>query len=155
MKNEKPPEQQETDLFLQERANMVGVARNKRESMTAFRRRVVGTLRTRGHLIEAYEALSGKLYDDPEQGPMGPMAGILGAVAQRMQGISYSSDPEQKMGDDLAAGVLVSRGEDSSKSALAAIFSLLGPKTGMDVIDGLTKPKTERPQTNRPQRKRK
>lgn len=82
------------------------------------------------------------------------MTGILGAVAQMMQGKSYSSDPERKIGDDIASGVIV-QNEDHTKSALSAIFSLLGPETGMDIINGLTaKPKSQvSPPKEKPRKK--
>src|SRR3989344_8505546 len=128
----------EVDFFLQERADMVRLKINPNESVSDFRHRVAGALRGSGHIIEAHEALSGKLYDDPDQGPTGPMTGIFGAVFQTMQGKSYSTDPEQKVGDDIAAGVLAQRGEDPTRSALASIFSLLGPEAGIDLINGMT-----------------
>ena len=66
------------------------------------------------------------------------MAGIFGAVAQAMQGRDYSpNDPERQIGDDIAVGVLVQRGEDPVKSALAGIFGALGPEAGMDFLDAL------------------
>ena len=144
-KLEKIQEQKETDFFLQERANIVGLKRDKDESVSAFRSRVAGALRAKGHIIEAHEALSGKLYDDPEQGPLGPITGIFGAVAQAMQDKSYSKDPEQKVGDDLAVGALVRAGEDPTKAMFASLLSLHGPEASMDVINGLTGQKKEFP----------
>lgn len=144
-KIEKAQEQQEADFFLQERADIVGLKRNQRESVSGYRSRVAGALRADGHIIEAHEALSGKLYDDPEQGPMGPMAGIIGAVAQAMRGKDYSTDPEQKVGDDLATGVLVQHGRDRGDGAITAIFSLLGPEVGIDIIEGLSKSNSQPP----------
>lgn len=76
---------------------------------------------------------------------MGPMAGIIGAVAQTMRGKDYSNDPEQKVGDDLATGVLVQHGRDRGDDAIAAIFSLLGPEVGMDIIEGLSKSNSQPP----------
>jgi len=121
-----------------EYADYLGVKQGKDETEEAFKSRVAGVLRQKGSIIEAHEAFSGRRYDDPEQGPTGPMAGIFGAVAQAMQGREYSpNDPERQIGDDIAAGVLVQRGEDPTKSALATIFGALGPSAGMDLIEGL------------------
>ena len=112
------------------------IEQRKDEPDYAYRSRVAGELRRQGHLIEAHEAFAGRRYDDPEQGQTGPMSGIFGAVAQAMQGIDYSPhDPERQIGDDIAAGVVVRHGRDPADSALAAIFGLLGPSAGMDLID--------------------
>lgn len=124
------------DFFLQERADIVGLKPEKGESTDNFRRRVAGALRSSGHIIEAHEALPGKLYDDSEQGPLGPMSGIIGFVAQQMQGISYSSQPERQVEDDVAAGALMRAGEDPTEAALRSIFGTLGVEAGMDFITG-------------------
>jgi len=64
------------------------------------------------------------------------MAGIIGAVAQAMQGRNYSpGDPERQIGDDLAVGVIVRAGEDPAKAAIRKIFGVLGPEAGMDFLD--------------------
>lgn len=68
-KNEKVQTQQEIDSFLQERANIVDLKKNQGESVSAYRSRVAGALRANGHIIEAHEALSGKLYVDPDGDP--------------------------------------------------------------------------------------
>lgn len=104
----------------------------------AYRSRVAGELRRQGQLIEAHEAFSGRRYDDPAQGTTGPMAGIFGAVAQAMQGREYSPhDSERQIGDDIAAGVYVQNKNDSTERLLGAIFGVLGPSAGMDLIDSM------------------
>lgn len=132
-----------------EYASYYNIEQGKGESEDAFKSRVVGVLRAKGSIIEAHEAFSGKRYDDEEQGATGPMAGILGAVDQAMQGREYSpNDPERQIGDDIAAGVLAQRGEDPTKSALTAIFGTLGTGAGMDFIEALRggdKPKPPTP----------
>ena len=60
-----------------EYAGHLGLSQKEGESDDAFKSRVAGELRSRGQIIEAHEAHSGRRYDDPEQGPTGPMAGIL------------------------------------------------------------------------------
>lgn len=117
-----------------------GIEQKKGEPDYAYRSRVAGELRRQGKIIEAHEAFSGRRYDDPEQGQTGPMSGIFGAVAQAMQGIQYSPhDPERQISDDIAAGVVVRHGRDPADNALAAIFGLLGPSAGMDLIDAMHK----------------
>ena len=62
-----------------------------------------------------------------------------------MRGRDYSPhDPERQIGDDIAAGVVASAGEDPTKRALRSIFEALGPEAGMDFINdtrGGDKPK--------------
>ena len=121
-----------------EYASYLKIKQGQGESEDAFKNRVAGVLRKEGSIIEAHEVFSGRRYDDPDQGPTGPMAGIFGAVAQAMQGREYSpTDPERQIGDDIAAGLLVQRREDSTESALTAIFGVLGPRTGMDFIEAM------------------
>ena len=84
------------------------ISQQEDEPNSAYRIRVAGELRQRGKVIEAHEAHSGKRYDDPNQGPMDPMTGIFGAVAQAMQGINYHpSNPERQIDDDLTVGIIV------------------------------------------------
>ncbi|KKQ77225.1 MAG: hypothetical protein UT00_C0017G0012 [Parcubacteria group bacterium GW2011_GWA1_38_7] len=127
-----------------EYAGYYGIGMNEGETEDAFKSRVAGTLRERGSIIEAHEAFSGKRWDAEDQGATGPMSGILGAVAQTMQGREYSPrDPERQIGDDIAAGVYVKQGEDPVKSALAAIFDTLGAEAGMSLIDAMTDDKSK------------
>ena len=126
------------NALAREYAGYYGVTQHEGENDDAFRSRVAGELRKKGNIIEAHEAYSGRRYDDPEQGPTGPMAGIFGAVAQAMQGREYSPhDRERQIGDDIAAGVVAQAGEDPAKAALRAIFDALGPGAGMDLIEGM------------------
>ncbi len=112
------------------------------ESDDVYRSRVAGELRKQSKIIEAHEAFSGRRYDDPEQESTGPMAGISGAVAQIMQEREYSPrDPNRQIGDDIAAGVLVQNGDNSTKEVLGAIFGLLGTSAGMDVLNAVSKNK--------------
>ena len=116
-------------------AGYLGLSLNAGESDVAFRSRIAGILRSRGSIIEAHEVSSGRRYDDPEQGSMGPMVGIIGAVAQALAGHEYSpNDPERQVGDDIAAG-LITRNPDRTAESIGAILSMFGPTVGMDVID--------------------
>ena len=111
------------------------IEQRKDEPNELYRGRVAGELRRQGRLIEAHEAYSGRRHDDPSQGPAGPMAGIFGAVTQAMQGRDYSPhDSERQIGHDITAGVVVRHGRKAD-SALGAIFELLGPEAGMDLIN--------------------
>lgn len=97
------------DLYAlsRQRAEEFGIERLEEESDENFKYRVAGLLRKQGHIIEAHEAFSGRLYDDPEQSLTGPMAGIIGVIAQAKAGREYSpDDPERQIGDDIASGVL-------------------------------------------------
>jgi len=78
-------------------------AQREGESDLAFRSRVSGALRDQGKLIEAHEAYQDKRWD--EDG--GVSLGIMGAMAQLMQGVDYHVSGEQQIGADLAAGVVV------------------------------------------------
>ncbi|OGZ70762.1 MAG: hypothetical protein A2904_02555 [Candidatus Staskawiczbacteria bacterium RIFCSPLOWO2_01_FULL_33_9] len=112
-----------------------GVLRLWAESNDAYRERLSGVLRGSGKIIEAHEVFSGRRYDDPEQGVVGPMAGITGALAQAMSGRDYSPhNPERQIGDDIATGVVVKEGRKLEES-IARIFGLLGPEAGMDFLD--------------------
>jgi len=99
---------------------------------------VAEELRRQGHIIEAHEAYSGRRYDDPTQGPTGLMVGIIGAVAQAMQGREYSpNDPERQIGDDIVAGVYVQNKDDGFTEVLRTIFDLLGPSAGMEFLNSM------------------
>lgn len=92
------------------------------ESDIEFRERVAGALRDRGKIIEAHEAYHNCLYDDPSGAPM---TGILGAVAQVMQGQNYGSKGNRQVGDDIAAGVCAqsTHDEDPLGMLLAAFLT--------------------------------
>lgn len=116
------------------------IERNETESDSDYRSRVAGELRSRGKIIEAHEVYSGRRWDDPEQGSAGPLAGITGAIAQSMQSREYSPhDPERQIGDDIAAGIVVNAGPDPAEEAIRALFGVLGPEAGMDVLDAFTR----------------
>lgn len=118
-------------------AEYLGVKIGENESQDSFKSRVAGILRQKGSIIEAHEVYSGRRFDDPDQGPTGPMTGILGAVAQALQDKNYSpNDPERQIGDDIASGVIVKAPEDPTKALLKSIFDLLGPEAGMDLLTG-------------------
>lgn len=109
------------------------------EADEAYRNRVAGELRRQGKIIEAHEVASGRRWDDPEQGLGGPMTGIVGAMAQIMNGNEYSPhDPQRQIGDDIAAGIVATH-RDHSGEAIAALFDAVGPEIGMDVIDALSR----------------
>lgn len=93
-----------------QRAEEFGIAgKGEDEGVSAFRHRVAGALREMGHIIEAHEAQTDRLYNDPGNGLLDdPMTGIIGAVAQVTGGIDYgSSDGIQQVGDDMAVGTVV------------------------------------------------
>lgn len=116
------------------------IAQNEEESNEAYRSRVASELRRQGKIIEAHEAASGRRWDDPEQGPAGPLAGITGAMAQALAGFEYSpGDPERQIGDDVAAGIVVNAGPDPAQQAIRELFDILGPEKGMDVLDAFTR----------------
>jgi len=74
-------------------------AQREGEDDYAFRNRVANALRARGRLIEAHEAFRNERYEQSDD----VMGGVIGAVAQAMQGTSYRGDP---IGNDIAAGVV-------------------------------------------------
>ncbi len=69
------------------------------ESDYTFRNRVANALREMGHVIEAHEAFQDKRYEQSDD----VMGGVIGAMAQALQGTNYSGDP---IGNDIAAGVV-------------------------------------------------
>jgi len=91
----------------QQRAKEAGIpAQGEHESDDEFKNRVSGALRDMGHIIEAHEAFTDMLYDDPNQGPLGPMTGIIGASAKALHHIDYGSSGNKAVGDDIAAGIV-------------------------------------------------
>lgn len=96
--------------YTAQRAQWFGISpQGEAESNIEFRERVAGELRDKGRIIEAHEAYHNCLYDDPSGAPM---TGIIGAVAQVMQGIDYGSSGNRQIGDDIAAGVAATRPPD-------------------------------------------
>jgi hypothetical protein len=103
-----------------ERAREFGIAGQQAgESDYAFGHRVALELRRDGHIIEAHEAESGHLYDDPQGDAV---TGIMGAVAQTMQGRSYSGD---RINNDYAAGVVASHPRNEAGDAPMVAFAML------------------------------
>jgi len=104
------------------------------EPDTAYRDRISGVLRANGQIIEAHEVRTGRRYDDPDQGEMGPMTGIIGALAQALNGKEYSPrDGVSQVGDDLAVGFITEHPRDDSH--IAAMFDTFGPGLGMEILD--------------------
>lgn len=98
------------------------------ESDQSFRERVAGELRDQGHLMEAHEAYNNCLYDDPNGNAM---TGIIGAIAQQMQGINYGSAGNRQIGDDIAAGELTLKSHNEPPMApdmALLMISLFGGK---------------------------
>ena len=69
----------------------------------AFRSRVAGALRDMGKIIEAHEAQQDARYEDSED----VQTGIMGAMAQVMQGRDYGQRGAGQVGNDIAAGTFV------------------------------------------------
>jgi hypothetical protein len=92
-----------------QRASEYGIALQAQdESDHAFRRRVSGVLRDSNHLIEAHEAATNRLYNDGGENSMeDPMTGIIGAIAQAMQGKNYNVSGADQVACDYAAGHIV------------------------------------------------
>ena len=78
------------------------------ESDMAFRERVAGVLRDKGHIIEAHEAYQDERYESSDN----VMAGVMGAVAQAFQGVDYGSRGNRQIGDDIAAGIITQHPEE-------------------------------------------
>lgn len=101
------------------RAREFGIAgQQEEESDGAFQARVANTLRRQGHIIEAHEVHSGRLYDDPEGDAM---TGIAGAIAKAMQGKDY---PDDEVGTDIAAGAVITEPEDNTRNALIIMLAM-------------------------------
>ena len=105
----------------EQRAREFGIAvQQEDESDYAFRNRVALVLRAGGHIIEAHEAFNDCLYDDPDGNAM---TGIIGAVAQAMDGRHYSGD---QIGNDIAAGVVAQKPPDTMRDALILMMAMFG-----------------------------
>ena len=113
------------------------IDRRENESDHMYRSRVAGELRGRGKLIEAHEAISGRRYDDPYQGALGPLTGIMGALNLALNGRNFSSDPERMVGDDIVAGAITRYEDNSGREAIARVFGLVGPGAGMDLLEAM------------------
>ena len=108
-------------MITKQRAQEFGIeAQREDESDFEFRDRVSNSLRAMGHLIEAHEAFSNKLYDDPTGDAM---TGIIGAVAQAMQGKSYRGN---QIANDIATGVVAQRPKNDLADALILMMAMIG-----------------------------
>lgn len=96
-------------------------AQREGESDGEFRGRVSGVLRDMGHIIEAHEASQDARYEDSEN----VMTGIMGAMAQALQGTNYGSKGERQIDDDFAAGVIVNSPKQDSDPMMALLAALL------------------------------
>lgn len=103
-----------------QRANEFGIELQKEgESNAAYRDRVANAIRAQGHIIEAHEAQTNALYDNPNSGAM---TGIMGAMAQALEGRSYGGN---QVGNDIAAGVIAQSGRDTRSTGLAALLAIM------------------------------
>lgn len=122
-----------------------GVPRNQGEGDDSYRIRLSGILRARGAIAEAHEVYSGRRWNDPEQGPFGPKSGIVGAIAQAMQGelSPRTLDPQTKLDDDVIAGAYITHvaGQDPVEKMVEGVMTTLGPKAGLDFIVRVIGPK--------------
>ncbi len=108
-------------MITAQRAQEFGIeAQREGESDYDFRDRVANQLRAMGHPIEAHEAFSNRLYDDPEGGAMD---GIVGFIAQAMAGKSYSGN---QIGNDIVAGVVAQKSQDPMRDALILMMAMMG-----------------------------
>lgn len=90
------------------------------ETDEAFRCRVAGELRDLGRIIEAHEAHQDASYDQNDD----VMTGIIGALAQTMQGRNYERSGSRQVGDDIAAGI-VARNPKNDIDPMAALLAVL------------------------------
>jgi hypothetical protein len=97
----------------------------EQESDQAFKSRVSGELRSRGHIIEAHEVWADSRHD----GDGNAMTGIMGAVAMMLENRDYGQEGESLVGCEWAAGEIVKhnmspagRKEDEQKKATLALI---------------------------------
>ena len=96
------------------------------ESDYDFRHRIAGELRNMGKIIEAHEAQQNARWDDETKGG-DVMAGIMGAMAQSLQGVDYHVRGEQQVGCDIAAGLyLKHKKPDPSPAEMLLMVELFG-----------------------------
>jgi len=76
----------------------------EKESDAVFRDRVSGRLRDMGRIIEAHEAQTNMLHNDPSGDPM---VGIMGALAQKLQDRDYHVRGSSQVDCDISAGHFV------------------------------------------------
>lgn len=68
-----------------------------------FQRRIAGALRDMGKLIEAHEALHNARYDSGSDNGVA-ITGVMGAIAQALQGINYGVSGRPQVECDHVAG---------------------------------------------------
>jgi len=94
------------------------------ESDYNFRHRIAGSLRDMGKVIEAHEAQNDARWDDDTKGG-DVQTGIMGALAQAMQGVDYHVKGEQQVGCDIAAGMLVKQQKPQMSAAEAMLMVMM------------------------------
>lgn len=100
----------------------------KNESDSQFKSRVAGILRDNGLIVEAHEVTQDARWDDPDKGDS-VMDGILGAMAQSLQGVDYNVSGDSQVGADIAAGIFMkSPKKDDSDLGLLLMMALMGKK---------------------------
>jgi hypothetical protein len=92
------------------------------ESEYDFRHCIAGSLRDMGKLIEAHEAQNDCRYDS-ENGGENVITGVMGALAQAMQGTDYHVSGSNQVGCDIAAGHIV-RNPRSKMAASTALMMI-------------------------------
>lgn len=123
MQQKKKQESVTKNWVTAERAKEFGLPpQGRKESESAFRARISGALRDNGHIIEAHEAATGKLYDDENEIAM---SGITGALAQKMQGVNYRQSGSNQVGTDVAAGCVATNKNPIELSGLRPEFLIL------------------------------
>ena len=110
--------------YTDQRADWFGIPKQQDgESNQTYRDRVASAIRAKGHIIEAHEAQTNALYDDPNGGAM---TGIMGAMAQALEGRNYGGD---QIDNDIAAGVVAQAPKQSSEFAgLLALMLAMGDR---------------------------
>lgn len=88
----------------------------------AFHHRVAGELRDMGKIIEAHEAQRDERIEQSDD----VMSGVMGAVAQVLQGVNYRVSGEQQVGCDIAAGAIVQNPQPEMSVGMALLAMLLG-----------------------------
>ena len=74
------------------------------ESDQTFKERVAGVLRDNNMIIEAHEVIQDARWDDSNKGG-DVMAGVIGAMAQTLQGVDYGVSGNSQVGTDIMAGI--------------------------------------------------
>jgi len=91
------------------------------ESDDTFRHRVAGELRDMGKLVEAHEAQRDERIEQSDD----VMSGVMGAVAQALQGVDYGVTGEQQVGCDIAAGGIVQNPQPEMSVEMALLAMML------------------------------